>query len=280
MATAEQARQQLSHDIGDDLEGRLKVTLTANGLSTDDAISAEFLDFDDDELDTENMTLLAITGTNAGDERKGTLVSDTFTATRDWSNGTTSGDEYEVHRLFTASEKDNAITQALKLVWPRLFVKAEFEFMEVANQYEYDISAGGFYKNTPRQLYIVSEDDPELQTMLFDWSINPDDGKLRIGRFYGAGRTYRAVGHKQPTIADLTDDEVLIVTARAAIYLYDQAKQSQRADLVGRYDDAREVMVGHLTDRLARFAPTPIPATRRFSGYRKTRLRDRDWSTP
>lgn len=279
MATAKEAREQLSHDIGDDLEGRLSVTLTSNGTTTT-AVSAEFLDFDEDELDTEKLTLYPENGTNIEEERKGTLSGSTFTATRAWSNSTSSGDTYSVHRLFTASEKDNAITQALKLLWPTLFIKDEYEFTEVANQYEYDISSAGFYRNIPRQLHLVSEDDTELQLMLFDWSYNPDDGFLKLGRLYGTGRTYRAIGHKQPTLSTITDDELLIVTARAAVYLYDQAIQTQRVDFVGRYDEAKANMIRTLADRTMRFAPSPIAATRRFSGYRKHRLIDKDWSTP
>lgn len=281
MATVQEARDQLSHDLGDDLEGRIFIKLTDNGTALT-AKSDEFLDFDDDELDTERMTLLARTGSNSatGQERKASLVGDTATVTRAFTNTTVSGDAYEVHRLFTGSEKDNAIIQALKLVWPKFFVKDEHEFVEVANKYEYDISAAGFFKNIPRQLLLVSETDTELATMLFDWAINPDDGFLRIGRFYGAGRTYRAIGHKKPTLTNIaTDDELLVITARAAMYLYDQALQSQRVDFVGRFADARDAMASEFLDRMRRFAPTPIPVTKRFSGLRR-RGSDRDWSTP
>lgn len=279
MATAKEARDQLSHDIGDDLEGRLSVTTSSNGTTTT-VVSDEFLDFNDDELDTERMTLLSEDGPNIDEERKVSLSDSTATATRAFGNATSINEEYSVHRLFTASEKDNAITQALKLLWPTLFVKDEFEFDEVANQYDYDISAAGFYRDTPRQLHLVSEDDPELSLMLFDWSYNPDDGFLKLGRLYGTGRTYRAIGHKQPALSDITSDELLIVTARAALYLYDQAMQTQRVDFLNRYEDARAVMAAALRERTVRFAPTPVAMTKRFSGYRKHRLIDKDWSTP
>lgn len=275
MATAQEARRLLSSDVGDDLEGRLFVLLTANGTTTT-AESDEFLDFDDEQLDTEKMTLLAADGTNVGEERKVSLSGNVATATRAFTNTTTSGDEYEVHRLFTASEKDNAIVKALELVWPRLFVKAQYEFTTVANQLTYDLSAGGFYKDIPRQVRLVSEQDTEKDNLIYDWDIVPDTGLLRLGEEYSAGRTIRTYGHQKPSLSNVSTEELGIVTARAGMYLYDQAIQSQRNDFVGRYEDAKTIITTLYEQRLADKKPTAIPLTRRFSGW-KRKERDVLW---
>jgi hypothetical protein len=62
---------------------------------------------------------------------------------------------YEVHRLFTRTEKQNALRKAATLLFPEYFeVVRDFTKSFIANQYEYSISALGIYQNRPHQVLI------------------------------------------------------------------------------------------------------------------------------
>lgn len=262
MATAQEARRQLMADIGDPGEGRFQFTTSAAGTSTS-IVADEFLDFDADNLRTEQMTILGLESPVAGEERRVTaLATNTATLSRALTGGAMgSGKTFEIHRRWSAAAKNDAVTKALDLVFPQLFVKAKHEFTIVLDQFDYDISAGGFYRNTPRQVHLVSSDDTEKSLPIFDWEVVPDTGKLHLGVTVSAGRTIRCWGHKKPALSDITATELGILSARAGIYLLSQSIVNEPLDQVGRYKDALAQMVSLYQERLEKHRPAPIPAT-------------------
>lgn len=262
MATPQEARRQLMADIGDPGEGRFVFTTTAAGTAST-VVSEEFLDFDADNLATEQMTILALEAPSANEERRvSSLATNTATLSRVFTGGALgSGKTFEIHRRWSAAAKNDAITKALDLVFPQLFVKAKHEFTIVLDQFDYDISAGGFYLNTPRQVHLVSSDDTEKSLEIFDWEMVPDTNRLHLGITLSVGRTIRCWGHKKPAIADITATELGIVSARAGMYLLSQSIVNEPLDQVGRYKDAFAQMVALYQERLEKHRPAPIPAS-------------------
>jgi len=281
VATAQDARRQLSSDIGDDTDGRLFLTTTGAGTTTS-VVSDEFLDFDADEIKS-RVTTIKITETgHAADGQERTVSSiagSTATVSRGYSSGIGAGIKFELHRVFTAGEKDNAITKALDLVFPRLFVPAKHEFVIVQDQFDYDISAGGFYRNIPRTVALVSASDTEVESPVYAWDTVPDTRKLRLEVRLPTGRTIRCIGHKKPVLADISAQELGIVTARAGMYLMQQAILATPGKMMDRYTDGFQLLAALYQQRVQDHAPTPVPLQHRTTVW-DDRILDYDFSVP
>lgn len=223
MATALEARTQLSKDLGDFFES----TTTGAGSTTtlvDDAIG----DWDEDSFFL-NRRRTTIYMQGAGEERRvdpdtGITTSNTLTVTRAFTSGTGSGNTWELHRLFTAAQKDEAITVALDLIWPKMFLPIHYSFSTVAEQMDYDISSAGFHNDVVRQVQQESTADSEHWVDLFNWEMRVNDSsgtkELHFLEQPSAVRTIHTFGHKKMALSDYTDGEdLLALCAQAAVYL-------------------------------------------------------------
>jgi len=256
MATAQQARAQLSKDLGDYFAS---ITTSAAGGATT-LVDTRLTDEDDDEFVTKRATLWILGGQTGGptsDEERGLSSKSGATATmkRGWSVTVQGSVNYEAHRLFTAEEKDRAITDALNhITGVILFERLTSTVTTVADQYDYDISSKGYYRNTPRQVHLVDADDSEITEPLYDWEIL-NGTTLHLNTKIVADKTLRMFGHKASTLTNLTDGSgrLLILTAYAATILINQAIMSSPLQQVGRWQTALQSMQARYIERLTRF---------------------------
>lgn len=282
MATAQEARRQLSDDLGDYFVS----TTTGAAADAKDLIDAALLEQNNDEFPTKQATAFikgGQVGGPVGDEERAidtlTSLSSKLTMKRAFSVLTGSGVEYEAHRIFTAAEKTRAITTALNLCFPIVFKRAQGEITMVADQYDYDISSLAFYRNEPRQVHLVSLSDTELTQELHSWDVR-DGVKLHLGFRPVDAQKLRLFGIKQPALSDLdTTTTMLIITARAAWHLYDQGIAGKPSDFVGRYQGLREQAKAMFQERMTKYQPVGVSATIRTEVFDQGVV-DVNWSVP
>ena len=273
MATAVQARVQLSRDLGDYFASTTTSNGNANGSDLDDDA---FADFDADNFFTnERGTTVYITsGSRLDEERRadsdmgftGGPPVTTLDFTRNFSGQVASGVTYEINRLFTGKAKNEAITEALDLVWPQMFLPKVDDLVMVAQQMDYDVSAAGFYRNIVRQVARVTAGETEQEIRMFQWENQVDEGvggnKLHFYHQPLSTFTTRIYGHKKMVLADYTDGEDLtILASRAAIYL---VKAELARSTVQDRNHLRELLgqvESDFAERLARYKHNPIPFT-------------------
>ncbi len=223
MTTAILARQQLSRDIGDFFAST--ATSTAGGSTT--LVDTALQDFDDDDIlnPFSNVTFMPTDGSQANEERAFASKSGaTATMKRVFTGAIQSGVAYEMHRLFTAAEKNDAITQALDLVFPMVWAPKTAEITIVDDQFDYDISASNFLFDSPHQVRLVSNDDTELTRPTYDWDVifnTSGNPRLHLETRFNAGDTLRLIGIAAPLIADVTGRDIPILSAQAALYLFE-----------------------------------------------------------
>ena len=235
MVTAVVARIQLSRDLGDYFAGTTTATGGDPGKLKDDRLQEE----DDDKFPAEGATIHLIGGQTGGptsDEERGisTKAAGVLTMLRSWSVTVQASVNYTAHRLFRSDEKDDALTVALDLVVPIIFKDTTLDVTTVANQQDYDLSTASFYpSDEPHQVHLVSTEDTERTFPLSNWEMR--GGKLHMGMRITSVRTLRCYGIKKAVITDISQPQLLIVTARAAMYLYEQAIASAPNDMAGRF---------------------------------------------
>jgi hypothetical protein len=287
--TVKSARRQLAEDLGDYFVS----TTTSDGAASGDTLVDDALkEQNDDRFITKQTSVWIEGGQSNGptsDQERGladgTKVSDTITPTRNFDvTGATgsvikSGIEYEVHRSFSAAAKNRAITQALRLCFPIVFKRASGDVLMAADQYDYNISTIGLYRNEPRQVHLVNADDTELTREVFAWEVR-DGTNLHLLFRPTDGEKLRVFGIQQPAITDLdATASLLIVSARAAWYLYEQAINSVPTDQVGRYKGLLEQAQRMFQERVIRFQEIGLPATLRTDVFDQSTT-DIRWSTP
>lgn len=241
MATAIEARAQLSKDLGDFFES----TTTSTAGAADKLVDTQLIDEGGNNQDhfLTDLTTVWIDGGQCGgpvadearriDRDTSVLSTGTLDAFRNFSVTLPASITYELHRLFTAAEKDQAITVALQLVVPIVWKYLTDDIVMVADQFDYDLSDAcvlpvSFYRNTPHQVGKVSPSDSELVVPLHNWQMRGNI--LHIYSRPRAGESLRLYGITIPVLADLDDGELLIVSGRAAIYLLETAIQGTRVD--------------------------------------------------
>jgi len=274
MSTAIQARTQVSTDIGD----LFASTVTANGAANGSTLIDDTLtDIVDDSLLQPNQTasFLITAGDALNEERTiASKVTNTATMRRNFSTQIDSGDTYELHRQFSAAEKDRAVTQAIDLIFPMIWKAITFNVTIVADQFDYDITGAGFYNDTPHQVLRVSKGDTELTTKIYDWDIRYDVGgaiKLHLFTRFETGITMRLFGIAKPVLADIAGNDLLILSSRAAMYLYETNLSSVQFDSVQVVERALALQTKMFNERVIRFMRMAMPKTIRTKALRNLR---------
>lgn len=285
--TTQSARRQLSEDIGDYLVS----TTTDDGAASGGTLIDTLLSEQDDDLLITKQTTVWITGGQTdgptADQERGidTKVTSTLTPFRNFDVVGATGSvikadiEYELHRLFSAAAKNRAITQALQLCFPVVFERASADIAMVANQYDYSLASAGLYRNEPRQVHLINSDDSELTREIFAWEVR-DGTNLHLNFRPIAGQSLRVFGITQPAVTDLdATSTLLIVTARAAWYLYEAAIAGTPSDQVGRYNGLVAQAQRMYAERVSKFQPVGLSATLRTDVYDQI-PNDIRWATP
>lgn len=291
MATAKSARQQLSKDIADFFES----TVTSAGCSADDFVDTALIDEggnNQDEFLTDRATVwveggqtddCCSAGPTSDEERRidrdtSDLSTGSIDCFRAFSAALGPGIVYEVHRLFTAAEKDRAITQALTLVVPIVWAHVTSTITMVEDQYDYDISCDGYYRNIPHQVHKVSPSDSEITVPLHNWE--PRSGTdIHLHFRPRADETLRLFGIGIPTLSGLDTGELLIVSARASIYMLETALNSNRTDQYQLFKDLLDNARTMYAERVRMFMK-PAPAKQLLSQANSRSLVDIDFGIP
>lgn len=277
--TLKDARRELSKDVGD-----FFVSTAESGTTTLAITDARLSEEDNDDFVTKPSTVFVVgaqTGGPSTDEERRIaddgLSASVLTVRRAFS-ALASGVEYEVHRLFTGTEKNNAITKALDLVVPIVWKHIQADITVVAEQHQYDISASNFYRNDPHQANILSEDDTEHEYPVY--SMETRDGTDIYFPFLpDAGRVIRLRGIGVAAIADLDAGELSIVTARAGMYLASQAKKQGPQDRRDFFAQMEQDLTNDFAERVTRFMKPAPPKNYRTEGLGSQQI-DTNWRLP
>lgn len=272
MATDIEARDQLSRDMFDRFSSATTAISGTNLLLVDDRL----LDEDDDIFITRQGTVWIDGGQTSGpvaDEERAILSKsgNTLTMRRAFSvtlPGTPIN--YEVHRLFSAERKDEAITVALDLMVPRLWKELIVDITTVTDQFDYDITSHGFHNDLLNEVSIVSDGDTEVDFALFAWEIR-NQGNTAVNLHFlqriAGSKTIRLRGITAPALADIAQPQLQILTSRAAIYLFEGILTSAVNDQVTRWERSIQNEGRRLAERLARHQLTAPPGTIRGEMY-------------
>lgn len=279
MATAAEALVQLNRDLGDHFAS----TTTSAGTSTT-LTDTELANYDDDEFINKFDTWLkVISGTDVNLIRRITSKSGAVATHVALPTGTDSGASYQIHRVARPDDKDDAITRALNILnGVVLFKKAHSDVTIVADQFDYDVPSG-FYQDQVRQIHLVSSGDTEITRQIFDWEPRVDSGggnDIHFFSRYQAGEKVRVFGHQTVALSDFTDGDgsMLILSARAAMLIYNDIIATVPTDEVARYQTLLTNITNAYNERVVRFKQTGIPLTLRSQAYRGATT-DRDFST-
>ena len=180
---------------------------------------------------------------------------------------------YEVHRLFRADKKDEALTVAIDLLGARLWKELIVDITAVTDQFDYDITAHGFHNDLLNEVFIVSTGDTENDFALFGWEIR-NQGNVAVNlhllsRITG-GRTLRLRGISKPALADIAQPQLQILTSRAAIYLYEGLAVEAVNDQVVRWERAITRENIRLVERMTRHQLVAPPSTVKTEVYEQT----------
>ena len=268
MATTNEMVEQVSQDTGD----YWKSTTTGAGSVTT-LVDTALINEDDDDFVTDRSQIHLLSGAASGesagfDTKLGATL--TVKTNADFSDSTGSGTSYEVHRLFTRKEKEDAITRALETVFPTLFTIKKEEVTVIASQHTYT-TTNFTYLRQPAQALIESDFDTELDTEIHDWEMLPEDDKIRFNIIPEAGRLIILRGILLPLIAEITESgQKQILSAAACIELYQQMILNAPGDNVSRWERARQLMDARLKERIRKFGPVAMAWTLRTNVYGRT----------
>lgn len=280
--TLANCRKQLSKEIGDYWDS----TTTSSGSSTtavDTALKAKANDWISDA--PQEMYDLITSGTYSGEERKiSSLDNTTGTLTTLAHTGTiASAVTYEVHRIFTASEKRIALIMAAKLAFPYIFKKVRDISLQVDDDVigtAIDISSLGLLNNTPHRISEAPEttSTEEYWRVLRNWRVE-SDGKLRL--LEGTAGYYlkiEGIGYLDflsgttvstdwtATIA-IDAPQLYILTSEAALYLLSQLALPNFTSGQGKeYGPIIEYWGKQTQYRKSLYKQIPPPATVQWGG--------------
>jgi hypothetical protein len=278
--TLSEARKQLSREIGDYWDS----TTTSGGSSTtvvDTALKAKSNDWISDA--PQEMSDLITSGTYIDEERKISSLDNTSGTLTTLAHGGTiaTAVTYEVHRMFSASEKRLALIKSAKDAFPAIFKKVR----DVTKQIDsddittgIDISALGLLNNTPSrisQAATATATDKDW-VVLRNWHIE-SDGKLYLHEgtsdyylkiegigyldFLSVTTPYPVSTAWTATIA-IDIPQLYILTAQAVMYLYVQMIMPNYTS--GERDQFAKILQywqTELADRKGRYAMVPPSPT-------------------
>lgn len=267
MATDVEARDQLSRDMFD----RFSSTTTTNAAGTTKLDDDRLTDEDDDIFVTRQSTIWVKGGQVGGpvlDEERAisSKVSNIITLRRAASVTIQANVDYEVHRLFSAERKDEALAVALDMMVPRLWKELIVDVTTITDQFDYDISAHNFHNNLLNEVFIVSTGDPEVDFPLFAWEIRNQSTLHFLQRIQG-DKTVRLRGITTPTLFDVNQPQLQILTSRAAIYLFEGIAIEGVNDQVQRWERAITREEKRLAERIARHQLVAPPSTMKGTVY-------------
>ncbi len=272
MATDIEARDQLSRDMADRFSSATTAVSGTALLVVDDRL----LDEDDDVFITEQATVFIAgdqTGGPTSDEERAiaSKAGNTITLKRALSVTLPATPiNYEVHRLFRADKKDEAITTALDSILPRLWKELLVDITTVTDQFDYDITPHGFHNNLLNEIFIVSDGDSEVDFALFAWEIR-NQGNVAVNlhllqRIQGA-KTIRLRGIAKPALADVVQPQLQILTSEAAILLYEGLLAEAVNDEVTRWERVLQREKERWAKRVARHQLVAPPSTMKGEMY-------------
>ncbi len=255
MSTATEVREQVSRYLGDWKPG----TTTGAGTAVSLVDSNLRIETEDSFLSSDsNRTLIHLPTGRDGLSSAETVLATGFRPRTGTVAITPTGAaiatsvSYEIHRLFSPTDKDDAVTEAISKCWPVVFKRVVDDYTWVVDQQDYDISASGLFNNSPRQVHWVDRNDTERTRVLFDWQANfTDDAQPKLHFYSNINTTdsFRVFGHAKKVLADFVEDEDgLILAVRAALWLL--RSETARA----RIEDRRWVreLIGDLEAEEAR----------------------------
>lgn len=273
------ARRELSKDLGD-----YYFQTTTGAGTTATVVSAPLTEQDVDDFVTKPSTVYIVGGQTNGpssdEERRIAeegLVTDTITVRRAFSAMAT-GLEFEVHRLFTGEEKNDALNKALNLIVPIVWKHVSTTVTVVADQHEYSLSAAGFYRNEPHQVNLVSDGDTEHEFPIYGTEMR-GASTLYLPYLPGAGRTIRLRGIGTAAISDMDDGELSILTARAGMYLAEQGQNQGPQDRRTFFQELGQRMERSFAERVTRFMKPAPPKNYRTEAL-GTNVIDTNWRLP
>jgi len=262
MSTADLAREQVTRDLGD----RFSSTTTASGTNVQ--IVDDFLtNFDDDKFVNKFDTWVKlISGTTGGTDdgkirRVTTKVGNTLTLAFALSGTTVASIVYEVFHLFRPDEYDDAVISALEATFPTIFKLTTLDVTVVEGTYDYDISAGNFQNDMPRQAHIISPSDSEVTIPFWDWEkrlVGANPG-IHFNEHPPVGATVRLVGITQSLIADISTQQLLILSARAVLFLIEGDLAQSGNELRRRHEGTEAIWQQRFQQRIADRAEIPPP---------------------
>ncbi|KKN15981.1 hypothetical protein LCGC14_0980550 [marine sediment metagenome] len=230
MASDAQLREQVSRDMGD-----FHQSTTTSGGSTDGRTLVDTALIDETPQDfTKRRTFVSLelgpTGSGAFEERRVSRMIEQageLHFPRDFSAQVPTSRIYEMHTHFRASDKDAAVDQALDLLGGTiLYIEADSDITLVTDQFDYDLSALGYFKNELHQVHRISDQDTEVTTEFFDWEVRGTFLHLyTLPTIPSTGIKIRVFGIKKATKTgfNVNTGDVLILAARAAMILYEEA---------------------------------------------------------
>jgi hypothetical protein len=272
MATTNDGVKQVSIDLGDYWQG----TTTGAGSATT-LVDTALIDEDDNQFPTPRAQFHMLSGAASGetagfDTKSGATL--TVKSGRDLSAASGSGSSYEVHRIFTRQQKEDALTRALNQIFPVLFVVTQEELTIVANQLLYTMT-NYTWRNQPTSIALQSSSDTEIENPIINWSVNANDDKLRLRSLPESGRKIIVEGITPPAITDLTDEHLQILSAWAALDLANGAKRGGPTNERSHWEAVIKDLKIEFADRRARFGPVAPAAQLRSTVYSKGS--DRSW---
>ncbi len=237
MSTVAEAREQVSRYLGDWKSS----TTTGAGTARSMIDSGLRIETEDSFLSSDsNRTLIFLPTGRDGLSSAETLLATGFRGATGTIAVTPSGAAiatsvgYEIHRLFSPADKDDAVTEAISKCWPVVFERVVQDFPWVVDQQDYDISAAGIFNNSPRQVHWVDKNDTERTRTLFDWAANFTDADPDELHFFSRIVTtdsFRIFGHAKKILTDFVEDEdALILAVRAALWLLRTEKAKARIE--------------------------------------------------
>lgn len=270
MATTNEAVEQVSQDLGDYHKG----TTTAAGTATT-LVDLALIDEEDNQFVTPRAQIYMIDGDRAGetagfDTKSGSTI--TVKSGRDFSGAPGSGAAYEIHRIFTRKQKEDAVTRALNQIFPVLFTVVQEEVTIVADQYTYTMTNFD-YRNQPTSVALRSTADTEWEKLIHNWTVNPDDDELHLRAIPEADRVLLVEGITPPAIGDLSAEHLQILSAWAALDLANQAKRGGPTNERGHWNEVIRDLQAEFGARRARFGPVAPAVQQRSTVYNKNSTR-------
>ena len=284
MATDAQLREQISRDMSD-----FHQSTTTGGGSSDGRtlVDAELIDEVHQDF-LKRRTYVSLeqgpSGSGSFEERRvSRMIEQTgeLHFPRDFSAQVPTSRLYEMHTHFRATEKDAAIDQALDLLGGAIiFQETDDDITLVTDQYDYDISALGYFKNELHQVHRISDQDTEVTTEFFDWEVRGANLHLyTLPTIPATAIKIRVFGIKKSTKANLVvnSGDVLILAARAAMILYEGAiaEFPEEAQL---WSGLHTVMSNRFNERVVRHFRATIHKSEFSEAYRLSEPSDIHWN--